>query len=215
MKYVEYNLNGMSNYGFLSSKFSESELEPIKTEINNIRKNFDLYEKQKHNNYLVGNIRREYRLVESKKYIEELMMPFVHAYDKDFDYMKHFNILSDGVPIVLSDAWVNIQEKNEFNPIHRHDGIFSFVIWINVPYDIENEIKSGPGVESPHNCAGMFNFQYINTLGHIQTYKIPIDKSMENSIILFPSSFNHCVYPFFSSDGYRISVSGNFKLKIN
>ena len=203
----------LKNYGFISAKFSESDLAPIKTEIDNIQNNFDLYETQKHNKSLVGNIKREYKLVESQKYIEELLMPLVGAYDRDFGYMKEFNILTNNVPIVLDSCWVNFQKKYEFNPIHNHSGLYSFVIWTNVPYNMEEEHKLSPGAESRFDSAGLFTFLYNDTIGKIKPFEIPIDKNMENNIVLFPANFYHMVYPFFSSDGYRISVSGNFKLK--
>lgn len=210
---MQYNITNLNNYGFIGSKFLESDLAPIKTEINNIQNNFELYKSQKYNNSLVGNIKREYQLVESQKHIEKLLIPLVDAYDKGVNYMEQFNVLTSNVPIVLDECWVNFQKKYEFNPIHSHDGVLSFVIWINVPYDMEEEHKLSPGAESNFNSAGLFSFQYTDTIGSIRTHNIPIDKSMENCVILFPSKFNHCVYPFFSSDGYRISVSGNFKLK--
>ena len=210
---MQYNTNVLNNFGFISSKFSESDLAPIKTEINNIQNNFELYESQKYNSNLAGNIKREYQLIESQKYIQELLMPLVGEYDKNFNYIKKFNILTNAVPIVLDSCWVNFQKKYEFNPTHNHSGLYSFVIWTNVPYEMEEERKLSPGVDSNFNSAGMFAFLYSDSIGGINPYTIPIDKNMENNIILFPSNFYHMVYPFFSSDGYRISVSGNFKLK--
>ena len=210
---MQYNITNFNNYGFIGAKFSESDLAPIKNEINNIQNNFELYETQKYNKDLAGNIKREYQLIESKKYIEKLLAPLVGAYDRDFSYTKEFNILTNNVPIVLDSCWVNFQKKYEFNPIHNHAGLYSFVIWTNVPYDMEEERKLSPGAESNHNAAGQFCFLFNGTTGKIKPYNISIDKSMENNIVFFPSNFYHMVYPFFSSDGYRISVSGNFKLK--
>ena len=210
---MQYNRTGLNTYGFIGAKFSESDLAPIKNEINNIKNNFELYETQKNNKDLAGNIKREYLLTESKQYMEQLLMPLVDAYDRDFGYMKEFSVLTNNVPIVLDECWVNFQKKYEFNPIHNHSGLYSFVIWTNVPYDMEEERKLSPGVESNLNSAGMFSFLFNGTTGKIMPYNISIDKSMENNIVLFPSNFYHMVYPFFSSDGYRISVSGNFKLK--
>jgi hypothetical protein len=210
---MQYNITGLINYGFISAEFSESDLAPIKSEINNIQNNFELYESQKFNKTLVGNIKREYQLIESQKYIQELLMPLVGAYDKDFEYMKNFSILTNDVPIVLDSCWVNFQKKYEFNPTHNHFGLLSFVIWTNIPYEMEEERKLSPGDESNSNSAGMFSFLYNDSVGGIKHHRISVDKSMENNIVLFPSNFYHMVYPFFSSDGYRISVSGNFKLK--
>ena len=210
---MKYNINDIYNFGFISSKFSESDLAPIKTEINNIQNNFESYESQKYNSTLAGNIKREYQLRESQKYIQELLMPLVRAYDKEFSYMKKFNMLTVSVPIVLDECWVNFQKKYEFNPAHNHSGVYSFVIWTNVPYDMKEELKLSPGAESNLNSAGMFSFLFSDSVGGISSCRIPIDKNMENNVVFFPSNFYHVVYPFFSSDGYRISVSGNFKLK--
>jgi len=210
---MKYNIITFDNYGFIGAKFSESDLAPIKSEINNIQNNFELHEKQKYNKELAGNIKREYQLVKSKDYTEQLLIPLVVAYDKDFGYMREFNILTNNVPIVLDSCWVNFQKKYEFNPLHNHAGLYSFVMWTNVPYDMEEERKLSPGAESNNNSAGEFGLLYSNTAGNIKSCKITVDKSMENNIVLFPSTFLHVVYPFFSSDGYRISVSGNFKLK--
>ena len=214
---MKYSIANLKNYGFINAKFSDSDLAPIKSEINNIQNNFKLYETQKYNKDLAGNIKREYQLVESKKYIERLLVPLIQAYDKEFDYIKNTvaNTLASNVQIALDSCWVNFQKKYEFNPSHSHFGILSFVIWTNVPYDMEEERKLSPGAESNFNAAGMFSFLYNNSVGEIKSSVIPIDKSMENNIILFPSNFHHMVYPFFSSDGYRISVSGNFKLKVS
>ena len=44
---------------------------------------------------------------------------------------EHFNL-------ELHNLWVNYQ-KHEFNPIHIHDGLFSFIIWHKVPYKMEDE----------------------------------------------------------------------------
>jgi hypothetical protein len=210
---MKCDITGLRNFGFLSAKFSDTQLKPIKTEINNIQKNFDSYKTQKYNKNLAGNIKREYKLIESKQYTEDLLMPLVGAYDNSFDYITNFNMLTTAVPIVLDACWVNFQKKYEFNPAHNHRGILSFVIWTNVPYDMKEELKLSPGAESNFNSAGMFSFLYNDSVGGLKAHNIPVDKNMENNILIFPSYFYHMVYPFFSSDGYRISVSGNFKLK--
>ena len=41
-----------------------------------------------------------------------------------------------------------------------------------------------------------------------------IDKSWEGVMILFPADTAHQVYPFYTSDDYRISISGNLTRNI-
>jgi hypothetical protein len=90
----------------------------------------------------------------------------------------------------------------------------SFVIWIKVPYDIETEKRNAPGSRSNSNFPGHFEFSYCNILGNITHKQIPADKSYENYICMFPAKMVHCVYPFFTSDDYRITISGNFYFEV-
>ena len=40
-------------------------------------------------------------------------------------------------------------------------------------------------------------------------YNYSLDPSMEGYMVMFPSETQHCVYPFYTSDEERISISGN------
>jgi len=41
------------------------------------------------------------------------------------------------------------------------------------------------------------------------SHKIALSKKEEGEMILFPAKLNHLVYPFYTSSGIRISISGN------
>ena len=62
---------------------------------------------------------------------------------------------------------------------------------------------------SNNNVPCHFQFSYTGILGGISNHYVPVDESYENTMMLFPSKLMHCVYPFFTSDDYRISVAGN------
>lgn len=210
MEFIAYQFK---NFGYISTNFSEFELFPIKEEINQIiTNNFKNSIPTNHN--LAGNIEKEYNLIQSKSHIEKLILPLCGAYDQSFEYLKTFKFLTDDVPLILDSSWVNFQKKHEFNPLHNHSGIYSFVIWIDIPYFIEDEKKNPSSSNSNHNIPGQFEFAYTNSMGRVATHVIPADKKYNNSVIFFPSCFNHIVYPFYTSDEYRISVSGNIKLKV-
>lgn len=201
-------INHFPNQGFISTKLTEEQLTPVKLEIEEIRKNFDSAVKA--NQRLAGNIKQEYRLPKSREHLEKLIFPFLADYDKHFGYHQYIKLLDKDMPMRMNDPWINFQRKGEFNPIHDHSGLYSWVIWINIPYTMEEEFEAGPGRDSLDPVNGCFEFQYTTILGTIQPYKIRADKSWENTLIIFPSKLTHQVYPFYSSDDYRISISGNF-----
>lgn len=199
------------NYGFLKKVFTDQELAPLKAEIDIIKKDFE--NAKKCNFDLAGNMEQEYFLIDSKKYVENLLLPLVAEYDHYFNFSQSMDFLTQGVPIQLDKLWVNFQKKNEFNPNHRHSGFMSFVIYIKIPYTQKGENEMSPGKEANKNCSGQFEFQYTNALGDVSYHNVAVDDLQENMLLLFPAKLSHCVYPFYSSDDYRISVSGNYKFK--
>jgi hypothetical protein len=200
-----------NNLGIVKTKLTDSELQPIKDEINEIQNNF--FGSVKYNNKLAGNIEHQYQLVKTCKYIEQLIWPYTQVYEQQFDYLKKINIINQNLPLGLDNlVWVNFMKKYEFNPAHYHSGVFSFVLWIDIPYSIEDEIKQNNCINSNRRVPGHFEFLYTDSLGKITSFSIPVDKTYNNTLIVFPSSLMHLVYPFATSDEYRISVSGNYKL---
>lgn len=206
----EYHWQQFSNVGYVMTKFTENELLPVKNEIKKIQNDFSLG--QPKNQELVGHIKKEYSLIDSRQYLENLLLPYVSNYEKHFNYISSITPLEKNVPLRLTNLWVNFQKKTEFNPPHNHSGVLSFVIWIKVPYDIQDEYDVFPDCRS--KSTGCFNFLYANSLGKIAIKKIEADRKMENFAILFPAEMFHFVNPFYTSDDYRISISGNFKLTI-
>lgn len=94
--------------------------------------------------------------------------------------------------IKLRDLWVNFQRPGEYNPMHCHNGIASFVIFIDLPYGKEEK--------KDHRCNG--SFQLENDV-------LEIDQSWNGIIIMFPSHVRHGVYPYKSTDRERVTVAGN------
>lgn len=207
----EYAYYKFPSYGYLNKKFEPIDLEPLIIEIENIKNNINTLETA--NKKLAGQIDRQFTLSTSKSYIEQILLPFANEYDNIFNYFGSFSFFNEKPTLVLDDLWVNFQKKYEYNPVHDHAGVLSFVIWINVPYDIKNEIKSAPGSGSLFPKSGSFEFLYATNIGKISSEIIPVTKELELTAIIFPSTFLHQVYPFYTSDDYRISVSGNFKFK--
>jgi len=109
--------------------------------------------------------------------------------DKKFEFIK---------------TWVNYQKKYEFNPLHVHEGSLSYVVWIKIPYDVDEELSNPNSINSNAPSNSLFSFVDNNTV-----HALHVDKDMEGEIIMFKSSLAHQVYPFYTSDEYRISLAGN------
>jgi hypothetical protein len=209
---MEYFTEFFNNIGTIRSQFNEEELAPIKNEINQIKK--DWSNATPFNNKLAGNLEHEYELTKCHAHVQDLLMPLVTEFNSNFNYMKGFKLFKNSHRIVLDKLWVNFQRKHEFNPLHNHSGVLSFVIWIDIPYAIKDEMSRPSGLNSNNNIPGHFSLVFINSLGEIQTEDIPADRTFNGKIIIFPASMRHCVYPFYTSDEYRVSVSGNFLFDI-
>lgn len=205
--------NFFRNIGYLLHKLDDNDMKVISSKIKDIEKNFNAADKM--NYQLIGQIENEFSIYneDTKKEAETFLKKAVSEYDKNFSYLRDkARVLSREYSLDLNNLWVNFQKKHEFNPCHNHDGVYSFVIWYKIPYSIEDEMKNSPGKNANSNLAGHFEFSFTNSLGNIWQESLPVDKSWEGTLCLFPSEMIHTVYPFYSSDDYRITVSGNIGL---
>lgn len=130
----------------------------------------------------------------------------------NFDKSGHVNTL------YMESFWGNYQKKYEFNPPHQHSGIYSFVLFVNIPYDLEKEMKYFPRTNSPFGdytgVNSCFTFRYhMPFSGKIVDLPIRITKDYEGTGFFFPSYSTHGVNPFYTSDDYRITISGNLHVK--
>ena len=155
-----------------------------------------------HNKHLVGNIAEEYTLY-VKDYFRLIIRDMVDG------YRKHFNFALDLEPEIPNTAWVNLQKKHEFNPVHHHNGALSWVVWAQIPYYLEDEMQVSSAANSMSPSSSLFEFYHTTNLGRIQGHPLTIDKFWEGNMVMFPAEMRHVVYPFFTSDDYRISVAGN------
>jgi len=148
--------------------------------------------------------------------LPELIKKFIETIaDNNFKWMKNFPLSSNkNKCLVLKELWVNYQKKLEFNPLHCHDGILSFILFIKIPYNIEDELKVAPGIDAVQNLAGHLQFACPNKgfFRSLETKSIPVDKKFEKKGLMFPALLYHTVYPFYKSEDLRITISGNLFL---
>jgi len=132
-----------------------------------------------------------------KTYILNCVKLYINEYKVT---LPHTN---KNIPLIVTKPWINFQKKGQFIRNHIHDGLFSYNIWIKIPYDLSKEVNS------EKEATASFEFNYTDILGNINSFTIPLSKEHEGTIIFFESSLSHQVYPFYTSDEYRISIAGN------
>ena len=149
---------------------------------------------------------QEINRLELLRYIDLQVTKFLDNYPS---FLTEYNVLTKDCKLSYGNPWYNIQRKGEFLPLHTHDGVLSYNIWVKIPYDIKEETKN-----SVNSHSGTFQFVYPNILGNFKPFSLEIDKSYEGVFMLFPAKLNHIVYPFFTSDDTRISLAGNISFGV-
>ena len=110
----------------------------------------------------------------------------------------------------LLNMWVNFQKRGEFQPLHTHTGIFSFVIWMEIPYHHNDESELPFTKGNMNGVAGNFSFAYfVGESREVVSCIIKLSPDMNGYCCFFPSELAHQVYPFYTSNKDRISISGN------
>lgn len=197
------------NPGYLIEQLTELELAPIRAEVAAIAGGQPAESAQQ---LLAGNLGQEYLLSESRGHVEQVVAPRIQRYIQGFGYDEYLDQQAQGRRLELDLLWVNFQRRGEFNPPHWHQGQFSFVIWLTIPYSFEQERQWAPSKNYPVN--GDFHFQWTNTLGQIRNHSLLADVRLEGHLVVFPATMMHTVFPFYSTDQARVSVSGNWQLRV-
>ena len=172
-------------------------------------------------NELAGQIEKGVFIRARKKYGKVLIEKF---YYKDYgwfvsafssyvatylDGLDEYTRANNNGSWTLENLWINYQKANECTPPHKHTGDLSFVIYLQIPDEIEreNDLRTH---EHKNEGPGMILVDYgmemplsINRIAHMPR---------AGDAFIFPAWLIHSVYAF-KSDAERISVSGNITLK--
>ena len=166
---------------------------------------------------LAGNISSSIRLDGGSPLIEDFLQNIIPKYIQQSinSFGSPYRLeMKEGQIWNLESLWVNFQKKHEFNPMHDHGGVYSFVIWMQIPTSYEEQRKLPICAES--NADGNisnFAFTFTNTLGRICQFVYNMEKDAEGYMVIFPSELKHEVFPFYENDGERISISGNIDIQ--
>ena len=165
---------------------------------------------------LAGNINSSIRLDGGSPLIEDFVKDIIPKYLEETikTFPPNRVIMKEGQVWNLESLWVNFQKKHEFNPPHDHSGVYSFVIWMQIPTSYEEQRKLPICAESnAHGSISNFGFHYTNILGRVSQFFYNMEKEAEGYMVMFPSDLKHEVFPFYENDGERISISGNIDIQ--
>lgn len=194
----------VESFLYLESKIPEEILNQVKKDVEYVFNNQKDFEK--YNQKLAGNLKKEFEVHKTNQILEPILIALAN---ECYKHLTETDEIDEDYIWAIPDVWVNYQQKYEHNPIHKHTGDLSFILWIKIPYDLEQELNLENAINSNNPSNSLFNFVYTDIWGRITAYPLKLDKSCEGKIVVFPSFLNHMVYPFHTSDEYRISVSGN------
>ena len=109
----------------------------------------------------------------------------------------------------MDSFWVNFQKQHEFNPMHNHSGVYSFVVFMKIPTDWKEQHEIPFVKDSNAPKASDFEFVYTDVMGNVTGYTYSLDSSFEGIMLFFPAEMMHMVYPFYNCEEERITISGN------
>ena len=190
---------------FLNDTISEENMRGIKRKIKDfseggLRKYSDLVDKD---NWFFKSV--------LKKLTERM---FYRDWDNYYKY--HIEKEEPQLPeFEMNSFWVNYQKQHEFNPIHHHFGLFSFVIFVKIPTHWEEQHALPISANSNAPVASDFAFVWsANNSEECFPINFPLSPEDEGRILFFPAEMKHMVYPFYGTEEERITISGNINFVI-
>ena len=213
VKEMEIILKPLPNQGIVEVQLSEGIIDNLWKLIDDPKN-----EKKDYKPQLAGNIKASYELDRQSELLDDFykfIPEMVNAYQLNFAPEHRISHFYKGQNWVygLESLWVNFQKQHEFNPMHNHAGVFSFVIWMKIPtsHVDQRELPLAKNSNSKDTISN-FSFVYTDILGGIKNLNYNMEKDICGYMVMFPSSSHHMVNPFYECDEERISISGNINL---
>tara|TARA_B100000287_G_scaffold188711_1_gene178371 strand:+ start:579 stop:1211 length:633 start_codon:yes stop_codon:yes gene_type:complete len=195
----------LPNVGILDKKLSDQEMDYLWKCIDSKKEDF--------RSKLAGNISGSYRIMDRGNwFFNNTIRELTDAYYDNFTNLGSLAPINQSHPYYMREMWVNYQKQGEFNPLHNHTGVYSFVIWMKIPTDYDQQRKLPFAKGSNSGTISNFEFSYTNILGMQCSSRVKMSPEKEGTMMFFPSDLRHQVYPFYDCDEERISISGNILL---
>ena len=169
--------------------------------------------KESKKSILAGQIHESNALVDkSDWFYTNTLSPLCKLYREEFQNIGENVPVNQIHPYYLRSFWVNYQKQTEFNPIHNHTGVYSFVVWMKIPTKHDEQNKNPISLKANTKAISTFQFSHLDIIGGSRPYTYEMNPEVEGTILFFPSQLPHQVYPFYDCKEDRISISGNICL---
>ena len=179
------------------TKISKKFLDILNKEIDNK----DLTKKNDYSSKLASQIKKEVKI--SNNFIKKNLEREIKKNIKDFLKNEKIKKVKD---IKILNLWVVSQFKNEYNPIHYHDGDLSGVGYLIIPKDMtKNKLlknkkdKTNGTIDFINGQRGFLSRSIFNIV------------PKERDLLIFPNYLMHTAYPF-NINSERRSFSFNAKI---
>ena len=192
----------MKTFRALGPTLGKSKLsKKIITSLNNYVEKSHISKKNDYSSKLASQIKSEIKISNSfiKKTLSKELIKNIKNYLEKSDVKKIKEV-------EIINLWVIKQFKNEYNPIHYHDGQLSGVGYLQIPKNMnQNKLVKNKKIKTN------------GTIDFINGQKNFLSKSIYNlnpklgDLIIFPNYLMHTAYPF-NVDGERRSFSFNAKI---
>ena len=178
-------------------KIPKKIINQINKEFEKIIKNKNLSKKSDYSKKLVGQVKQEIEL--SKSFTNKYLKKFINENINQF-LKKVLNKKSNKIKI--KNLWVVKQLKNDYNPIHFHNGDLSGVGYLKIPKNLtkgNKKLKTNGTIDFIHGSKSFLSNSIYNHIPKV------------GDLILFPNYLMHTAYPF-KKDGERRSFSFNLEV---
>ena len=178
-------------------KIPKKLIKKINNEFEKILSSQKLLNKRDYSKKLVGQVSQEIEL--SKKFVDKNLKKFVQ---KSINQYLLKSIRKKSKIIKIKNLWIVRQFKNDYNPIHFHNGDISGVGYLKIPKNItkgDKKVRTHGTIDFIYGSKSFLNNSIYNHIPKV------------GDLILFPNYLMHTAYPF-KIDGERRSFSFNLEI---
>jgi hypothetical protein len=166
---------------------------------------------------LAGNISKSEKIIDKDDWFYETALKKLSErmfYREDNNYYKYHVEKEKSLPeFEMYEMWVNFQKQYEFNPIHNHKGLYSFVVFMKIPTHWKEQHALPTSANSNTPVASDFVFMWSEKNSETcNSINFPLSPEDEGRMLFFPAWLKHQVYPFYGTEEERVTISGNIFL---